>query len=202
MRPWLSPGCNDLLPEPCPGPWLSWRSGWSRHPSPPAGTRTRTTRSAEVCGRLRLTYHSVEYLDGSNGISLNDISIDTLHIVLDHVLVQVAEGVRQASHQASVLHGGCVEAEEVVLTWLQQFWLSYWPEGFVLSPGVWLEQEVLLETWAGVETLREVWTEYEARRKLRRIQPEGEFSTTCCSSLGFSQVLSSAENNFSNYFDE
>ena len=58
----------------------------------------------------------MEYLDGSNGISLNDISIDTFHIVLDHVLVQVAEGVRQASHQASVLDGGCVEAEEVVLT--------------------------------------------------------------------------------------
>ena len=102
-----------------------------------------------------MVYSNVEYLDSSNGIALNNISVDTLNIVLDHVLVQVGEGVCKASDQASVLHGSCVEPEEIVLAGLQDFRLSR-QEGFILGPGVRLEQQLRVESWAGLKGLRGV----------------------------------------------
>ena len=69
--------------------------------------------------RVRLTDLKKLHLYSSNGVALDDISVDTLHVVLDDALIQVAQRVVQTSNQASGLHGFRVEAEEIVLTGLQ-----------------------------------------------------------------------------------
>ena len=75
------------------------------------------------------------YLDSGDGVALNDVRVDALHVVLDDTLVQEAERGLEATKETSLLHGLGVEPEEVVLAGLEDFRLSR-QDGFVLDPRV------------------------------------------------------------------
>ena len=45
-----------------------------------------------------MVYSNVEYLDSSYGVALNNISVDTLDVVLDDTLIQVAQRVVETTN--------------------------------------------------------------------------------------------------------
>ena len=79
------------------------------------------------------------YLYSSDGVSLNNISVDALDVVLDDTLIQVAQRVVETTDKTPVLHGLSIEAEKVVLTGLQDLGLCR-GNRFVLGLGVGLNQ--------------------------------------------------------------